>query len=88
MNGGSNMFSKHCAIKPSAIKELMKTNNSLGMKLTTDQFTSATIPGTLRALFTGAWMREFFRLTGILCVISASCVSRALYNICIACGLQ
>lgn len=65
MNGGSNMFAKHCAIKPSAIKDLLAAGKGFRMKLTTAEFTAVTLPGTLRALFTAAWMKEFFRLTGM-----------------------
>lgn len=64
VNGDRSIFSKHSAIKPSILNDIMK-NNSSGIKLTTAQFTAATLPNTLQAMFTAAWMKEFFRLTGM-----------------------
>jgi hypothetical protein len=34
------------------------------MTLSNKEFTSVTLPNTLMALYTAAWMQEFFRLTG------------------------
>jgi hypothetical protein len=65
VNGGSaGLFAKHSAIKPSAVRDIMK-NNPFGIQLTTAEFTAATLPGTLKAIYTAAWMKEFFRLTGM-----------------------
>ena len=68
VNGDKSMFSQHSAIKPSAVADIIK-NNQFGLKLTTAEFTVATLPNTLRAVYTAAWMKEFFRLTGMLVLI-------------------
>ncbi len=64
MNGDVSMFSKHCNLKPSAVKSLIKTGAGFGMSLSNKEFTAATLPNTLLALYTATWMQEFFRLTG------------------------
>jgi hypothetical protein len=64
VNGNSNMFAKHCSIRPSDVAAIMK-NNTYGIKLTTAEFTAATLPKTLKAVYTASWMNEFFRLTGM-----------------------
>jgi hypothetical protein len=64
VDGSGTLFSKHSAIKPSDVRHIIK-NNASGLELTTSQFTAATLPNTLRAMFTAAWMKEFFRLTGM-----------------------
>jgi hypothetical protein len=63
-SGDASKFSQHYAITPRQVKEIMK-NNTTGVKLSTDQFTSATLANTLLSLSTAAWMKEFFALTGI-----------------------
>jgi hypothetical protein len=64
VSGDSSKFAQHYAMRPSQIKEIMK-NNSTGIELTTDQFTSATLSHTILSLSTAAWMKEFFSLTGV-----------------------
>ncbi len=64
MNGDVSMFSKHCNLKPSAVKHLIKTGGHFGMELSSKEFTTATLPNTMLALYTATWMQEFFRLTG------------------------
>jgi hypothetical protein len=63
-NGDTSMFNKHCTLKPSAVKHLIKIGGHYGMSLTSKEFMSATLPNTLLALYTATWMQEFFRLTG------------------------
>jgi hypothetical protein len=69
VNGEGSQMHRHCSIKPSDVKELQK-NNHFGMKLTTSEFTAATLPNTILSLCTAAWMKEFFRLTGnYICIV-------------------
>ena len=68
VDGSQSMFSKHSAMKPSVVRDIIK-NAPSGLKLTTSEFTAATLPNTLQAIYTAAWMREFFRLTGTLVYI-------------------
>ena len=58
------MFSKHCCLMPTAVKHLIKTGGLFGMTLSSKEFTTATLPNTMLALYTATWMQEFFRLTG------------------------
>jgi hypothetical protein len=63
VNGDTAKYSKHYAMKPAQIKAIMK-NNTTGIKLSTGQFTAASLASTFLALSTAAWMKEFFALTG------------------------
>ena len=64
VTGDVAMFSKHCNLKPTAVKHLIKTGGLFGMTLSSKEFTTATLPNTMLALYTATWMQEFFRLTG------------------------
>lgn len=63
VNGDKSKFTRHYAMTPSQVREIMK-NNTSGLKLSSDQFTSAALTGTILSLCTAAWMKEFFSLTG------------------------
>lgn len=67
VTGGTSMFREHSAMKPSVVSAIIK-NNTFGIKLTPAEFTAATLPNTLQAMFTAAWMKQFFRLTGTFCI--------------------
>jgi hypothetical protein len=59
-----NPFKNHCAIPPDQLNVLMKRGKEFGIKLSTAQFTQAALPGTMSALITAAWMKDFFEKTG------------------------
>ena len=68
VNGDRSMFNKHSALKPSVVKDIMK-RNIFNMSLSTEQFTAATLPNTIRSLATASWMQQFFRLTGSIFIM-------------------
>jgi hypothetical protein len=79
VSGDTDKFSKNYSIKPSDVKKIMK-ENTFGLKLSTSQFTAATLPNTLLALFTASWMTSFFELTGNTHAHPLTCTSTYIHT--------
>ena len=66
VNGDKSFLNKHCAVSSATVKQLMENSGEFGLKITPAEFSTLHIKKTMTSIHTCRWMRDHFKLMGIL----------------------